>query len=169
MKCSIQLPLIATAAVFVLTTATQAVVLARYEFTGGSGTVTSFATDVVPGNFTPTGNVPTTVGLSGGGNSFVRANNTKSSEALALTDLGTPAGDYHQVTISAGPGKTLDLTSLTFLLGHTTDNSTSFTSTAVLTSSVNGFGMRSPELAASRALLRLLQALHSTQLPPLTI
>ena len=121
----------------------QAAVLAQYNFTGASAVASTVATDVTAGNFTPVGVVPTNVGLSGTGNIFLRSTRTQGTEALALSDLGSGLNDYQTVTISAAPGKFLDLTSVTFGFNANNNNDLAggaFTSTAVLSSSVNGFG-----------------------------
>jgi hypothetical protein len=121
----------------------QAVVLAQYNFTGASAVASTVATDVTAGNFTPVGVVPTNVGLSGAGNIFLRSTITQGTEALALSDLDSGLKDYQTVTISAAPGKFLDLTSVTFGFNANNNNDAlggAFTSTAVLSSSVNGFG-----------------------------
>lgn len=138
--------LIAATAALALSSASQAVVLAEYNFTTASTAssiaASTTATDVTAGNFTANGNTIAQIGISTAGNAYLRSNDSESLLANTLTDMVMPTltDDYFQVTFSAAPGMTLDLDNLTFLLGHTTDNADSFTSTAVLSSSVNGFG-----------------------------
>ena len=126
-----------------MTAATShAAVLAQYDFNGASAVASTVATDVTAGNFTPVGINPANVGLSGAGNAFLRSTRTQATQALALTDLNAGLNDYQTVTISAGPGKFLDLTSVTFGFNANNNNSGgNFTSTAVLSSNVNGFGV----------------------------
>ena len=133
-------PVLAATAIFSLSAASQAAILAQYNFASGSAVASTVAADVTANNFIANGDVGNRIGFSGSGNIFLRSTISESTETLALADMAVPQDDYFQVTISAGVGKTLDLTSVTFFLGHTTDNPTSFTSTAVLSSSVNGFG-----------------------------
>lgn len=104
--------------------------------------MSTVAVDVTAGNFTPVGITPGNVGLSAGqSNVFLRSTRTQATQALALTDLITGSNDYFSVTITAGAGKTLDLTSVTF--GFNTNNNNDvpggdFTTTAAL---LGGLGM----------------------------
>lgn len=139
-----QLALIATA-MFSFTAGSHAAVLASYDFTTGVTAQTIAASsadaDVMAGNFSAVGTYSTNVGISSAGNAYLRSTTTASSQANALTALASGSNDYFQVTISADPGMTLNLTSLTFGMSAQNNNSGgNFTSTAVLSSNVNGFG-----------------------------
>jgi hypothetical protein len=116
-----------------MTAGSQAAVLAQYTFATNLSATTT-ALNVTAGDFSQAPAAGATIGYSGSGNIFQRSNNTSSTEATALTNT-----EYHTVTISAAPGFSLSLSDVTFFLGHTTDNNTSFTSTAVLSSSVDSF------------------------------
>jgi hypothetical protein len=135
---------LAAFAVMGLSAASQAAVLASYNFTTGATTQTIAATAVDPGVtaglFSANGVYSTNIGISASGNAYLRSTTSEATQALVLADMAVPQDEYFQVTISADAGMVLNLTSLTFFLGHTTDNATSFTSTAVLSSNVNGFG-----------------------------
>ena len=155
--------LLLTVIALCMTAATsQAAVLAQYNFTAASAVASTVATDVTAGNFTPVGINPGNVGLSGtGNNAFLRSTRTQGTEALALSDLGSGLNDYQTVTISAAPGKFLDLTSVTFGFNANNNNDLAggaFTSTAVLSSSVNGFGTAITGTNTSRTAARLNEA-----------
>jgi hypothetical protein len=133
---------LAVASIALLSSATQAAVLARYEFPSGAVTATTSLTGVTAGSFAFTSTTDEGVlaqidgGFSGAGDAFNRSDTTGSTEANALAD-----DDFFSVTLSAtNVGETLNLTSVTFSLTATNDNTDAFTTTAYLQSSVGGFG-----------------------------
>ena len=141
MKNAITRGSLAAASIALLSSAAQAAVLARYEFPSGAVTATTSLAGVTAGNFAFTstsdeGAVGIDGGFSAAGNAFNRSDTTGSTEANALAD-----DDFFSVTLSAtNVGETLNLSSVTFSLTATNDNTELFTTTAYLQSSVGGFG-----------------------------
>ncbi len=151
MESSVKHHAIVAAVAIGLTSTSQAALLAQYNFTSGSAVASTVLTGVSAGSFT-IGNTTdegsigaADFGLSGGGSIFGRSDTTGSTEANALAD-----DDYFSFTISAAnPTEFLDLTSITFRLGATTDNATPFTTEAYLQSSVGGLGTGNPTIAGT--------------------
>jgi len=129
--------------ILALTAASQAAVLAAYDFTSGSAAASTTGTGVTAGNFqsfdtTNEGAIGIDTGFSStGGTTYLRSDATGSTQANALTD-----DDYFSVTISVTtPGEILNLTSLTLTLGGSSDgNGAVFTNQIYLLSSVDSFG-----------------------------
>ncbi len=138
--------LAAAAGMFVAADATRAAILARYEFPGGSATPTAFGTGVTAGNMTASITDSTQGFSSFSNNIFLRSQATGADQAAALADA-----NFFSVTISAtNVGlEELNLTSLTLLLGATTDNANAFNSTVYLQSSVGGTGTGNPVVAGT--------------------
>jgi hypothetical protein len=150
MKNRIKQQSLAAASLAILASASQAAVLAQYDFTtaltASSIGASTTGVGVTAGSFAVTlGNYSSGIGISTAGNSYLRSQFTGVDSTAALADT-----DYFSVTISASNiGETLDLSSVTFLLGTTHDNTTSFTTEAFLQSSVGGFGTGNPTITGS--------------------
>jgi hypothetical protein len=151
MKFSINKFTLAAASLALLSSAAQAAVLAQYQFPSASVTATTVLAGVTAGNFAFTSTVDEGVaaavdgGFSAAGNAFNRADTTGSTQANALAD-----DDFFSVVISAtNVGQTLNLSSVTFSLTATNDNTDAFTTTAYLQSSVGGFGTGNPVITGT--------------------
>lgn len=150
MKTRIKQHTLTAVTLAIFASASQAAVLAQYNFTTAS-TASSIGASttglgVTAGNFTVAAtNFSAGIGISTAGNSYLRSQFTGADFAAALAD-----DDFFSVTISAtNVGETLDLSSVSFLLGTTHDNVNSFTTEAFLQSNVGGFGTGNPTITGS--------------------
>jgi hypothetical protein len=133
--------------ILLATAPAHAAVLANYNFDSGTASTVTEAGST-PGAFSfndggDEGSLSADIGT--GTNAFIRSDATGSTEALALAD-----DDYFFFTVTADVGQTLNLTSLVFDFGASTQTNGNFAYnlTTYIQSSVGGLGSSDPSLAS---------------------
>lgn len=127
---------------FFVTQAAHAVVVAQYNFTGGSG-ASSDSDSSVAGTFAGAGGGTIS---SGTGTAYFLGDTTSSGEATAVS-----GNDYFSFTITPAAGTTLDLTTLTFDLGGNTAGTGAFVVSAFVRTGLDTFAttVGSPSVSAT--------------------